>query len=415
MKALQWTLAAVLLCCHAVAGADSLLIRNAQLHTMTAAGTLASADILVRDGRIAEIGSNLQAPVDSTELDAAGRPVTPALFAGITALGLNEIDMVWPSVDSAVTQIGSPPMRPEFNVTSAYNPHSSPIPVTRIEGFGFSLLGAMAGSSIIGGQGRTVRLDGGYESFLGDPVLFISLGESVSTLAGGSRAAQWMVLEQAVAESESAPRHGDHTLLTREGRAALKGYKRSGTVVFSVHRASDILQVLAFAERHGFRAVIEGGAEAWMVAAQLADAEVPVLLDPLQNLPDSFDMLGARLDNAALLHAAGVRISFSGAGTHHARKQRQLAGVAAANGLARDAALAALTRNPAEIFGLPGGRLERGAPADLVIWSGDPLELVESADHVILGGRLQPMRSRQTELRDRYLPVDATLPRAYIH
>ncbi|HAM76846.1 MAG TPA: amidohydrolase, partial [Alcanivorax sp.] len=139
MKALQWTLAAVLLCCHAVAGADSLLIRNAQLHTMTAAGTLASADILVRDGRIAEIGSNLQAPVDSTELDAAGRPVTPALFAGITALGLNEIDMVWPSVDSAVTQIGSPPMRPEFNVTSAYNPHSSPIPVTRIEGFGFSL------------------------------------------------------------------------------------------------------------------------------------------------------------------------------------------------------------------------------------------------------------------------------------
>lgn len=415
MNGFKWIVATLLLCCQAAAAGNTLLIRNALVHTMTDAGTLPATDILIRDGRIAELGNNLRAPADSTELDAAGRPVTPALFAGITALGLNEIDMVWPSVDSAVTQVGSPPMRPEFNVVSAYNPHSSPIPITRIEGFGYSLLGAMAGGSIIGGQGRTVVLDGGYRSFVGEPVLFIALGESASTLAGGSRAAQWMVLEQAIAESESTPRHGDHTLLTREGRAALHAFQRSGTVVFSAHRASDILQVIAFAERHGLRAVIEGGAEAWMVADALAEAQVPVLLDPLQNLPDSFDMLGARLDNAARLHAAGVTVSFSGAGTHHARKQRQLAGVAAANGLGPEAALAALTRNPAEIFGFPGGRLERGAPADLVIWSGDPLELVESAEQVILGGRLQPMRSRQTELRDRYLTTATSLPRAYTH
>ena len=185
----------------------------------------------------------------------------------------------------------------------------------------------------------------------------------------------------------------------------MKQFLRNGTIVFSVNRASDIRQVLKFAEHHGFKAVIEGGAEAWMVADEIAAAGIPVLLDPLQNLPANFDLLGARLDNAALLQAAGVTIGFSGAGTHHARKQRQVAGVAAANGL---------EHSPARIFGLPGGRVEVGAPADLVLWSGDPLEVSESADQVILGGKLQSMESRQTRLRDRYLARDPALPRAYL-
>ncbi|MDO8860551.1 amidohydrolase family protein [Haliea sp. E1-2-M8] len=415
MKRFPVLIAAALLCCQQLAAAQTLLIRDARVHTMTAAGVQAEQDVLLRDGRIEAIGRGLETPAGAEVIDAAGRPLTPALFAGITALGLNEVNMVSSSVDSGVTQTGSPEMRPEFSVIPAYNPHSSLIPVTRIEGFGFSVLGALASGSIIGGQGQAVRLDGGYDSLVGEPLLFVALGEGAAELAGGSRAAQWMLLEQAVGESRSAPRAGDSNLLTREGRAVMKEFLRNGTIVFSVNRASDILQVLQFAERHGFKAVIEGGAEAWIVAAELAAAEVPVLLDPLLNLPYNFDLLGARMDNAALLQAAGVTISFSGAGTHHARKQRQLAGVAAANGLDQDAALAALTINPARIFGLPGGRIEVGAPADLVIWSGDPLEVSEFADQVILGGKLQSMESRQTRLRDRYLVRDPKLPRAYLH
>ena len=414
MNRLTVFIAALLLCSQQLAAAQTLLLRNATVHSMTDAGVQTGQDVLLRDGRIAAIGNGLVAPTDAEIIDAAGRPLTPALFAGITALGLNEVNMVRPSVDSGVTQVGSPEMRPEFTVIPAYNPHSSLIPITRIEGFGFSVLGATAAGSIIGGQGRAVMLDGGYDSFVGEPLLFVALGEGASELAGGSRAAQWMLLEQAVGESRSAPRAGDDALLTREGRAAMKQFLRNGTIVFSVNRASDIRQVLKFAARHGFKAVIEGGAEAWMVAAELAAAKVPVLLDPLQNLPDNFDLLGARLDNAALLQAAGVTIGFSGAGTHHARKQRQMAGIAAANGLDHDAALAALTANPARIFGLPGGRIEVGAPADLVLWSGDPLEVGESADQVILGGKLQAMESRQTRLRDRYLARDPKLPRAYL-
>lgn len=91
--------------------------------------------------------------------------------------------------------------------------------------------------------------------------------------------------------------------------------------------------------------------------------------------------------------------------SHNARKVRQLAGNAVAHGLAKDAALAALTSEPAEIFGLAGerGRIARGQVADLVLWNGDPLEVTSAADQVWIAGRAVEMRSRQTELRDRYL------------
>jgi imidazolonepropionase-like amidohydrolase len=165
---------------------------------------------------------------------------------------------------------------------------------------------------------------------------------------------------------------------------------------------------LRFAQRVGTRAVIVGGAQAWQVAGELARARVPVILDPLVDLPESFDYLGATLENAARLQRAGVQIAFTHfvAPTHNAHKVRQAAGVAVANGLPWDAALAALTTNPAAIFGLGAelGRIAPGYAADLVLWSADPLEVTSVAEQVWIDGRAQPMRSRQTELRDRYRP-----------
>ena len=247
-------------------------------------------------------------------------------------------------------------------------------------------------------------------------VLFVSLGRGAAAKTGGSRAAQWMLLSQAFGEAESAPKGTEPALLTRNGRRVLDRYADGRTVVFSVNRASDILRTLAFAEDLGVRPVIHGGAEAWMVADQLAAANVPVLLNPLQNLPSNFDAVGSRLDNAALLHAAGVTIAIDGAGSHNARKQRQLAGNAVSYGLPHDAGVAALTVNPARIFGVAdrSGSLAEGQRADLVLWSGDPLEVTSAADLVITNGKVDSMKSRQTELRDRYLVVDPDMPRAYI-
>jgi hypothetical protein len=396
------------------AQADAIMIRGATVHTMTKDGTLENTDVFISGGEIQRIGKNLPVPQDDVYVfNAEGKPLTPGFFAGITSIGISEVSAVEESSDSS---LALKEMRPEFDVVPAFNPNSSLVPVTRIEGFSFTLLGAGAKGSIFGGQGQLVALDGGYESFVGKPVLFINVGRDASGLSGGSRAAQWMLLNQAMAEADSPPTSNKATLLTRAGRGTLSAYASDGKVVFNVDRASDILETLRFAKRFGLDLVISGGTEAWMVARQLASAKVPVLLDPLVNLPGNFDKLGARLDNAAILEAAGVTVVINGAGSHNARKQRQMAGNAVSHGLPHDAGIAALTSNPARVFGVSDqqGRIQKNNAANVVLWSGDPLEVTSAAEIVVINGKLIPMESRQTKLRDRYLPENPDMPRAYI-
>ncbi|MGK2926767.1 MAG: amidohydrolase family protein [Lysobacterales bacterium] len=397
----------------APAFAQSLFVNDATVHTMGPQAVLQNADILVRDGRVSEVGFNLPAPADAVVIEARGRPVTPGFFAGITQLGLVEIAAEEPLTDS---NLAVEILRPEYDVTPGFNPLATAIPVTRIEGYSWSVLEASRPGSIMGGQGRAVLLDGGYASFVGDRLLFIDLGLDAAAAGTSSRAGQWMLLEQAIGEAATESAWLPEPVLTLAGRRALAHYLSDAITVFQVDRASDILQVLEFSARHGLHPVISGGAEAWMVADRLAEAGVPVLLDALANLPADFDRLGARLDNAAILHAAGVTIAFAGAGTHQARTLRQVAGNAVANGLPYEAGLLAMTANPAAIFELGDGigTLQAGSRADLVIWSGDPLEVTSVAEQVVLGGKPMPMVSRQTLLRDRYLPPATRRPRAYI-
>ena len=394
--------------------ADDIMIRGATVHTMGKDGILENTDVFISDGRIQKIGQNLPVPQDILVFEAEGKPLTPGFFAGITSLGITEVSAVSESDDSS---LDLKEMRPEFNIESAYNPHSSLIPVAQVEGITFTLLGAGAKGSIFGGQGRLLSLTGDYESFIGNSVLFINVGRNASSLSGNSRAGQWMLLNQAMQEADNPPASNEARLLTRNGRNTLLSYaEKDMKTVFSVNRASDILEVLRFAENYGLSPVISGGREAWMVAEQLAIANVPVLLNPLANLPGTFDSLGSRLDNAAILEAAGVTIAISGAGAHNARKQRQMAGNAVSYGLPHEAGIAALTSNPAGIFGFTEdqGKIIRNKPANVVLWSGDPLEVTSVAERVVINGELISMESRQTKLRDRYLPENPVMPRAYI-
>lgn len=421
-------LAAALLVSAGAAHAQDVLIRNATVHTATAQGTLQNSDVLVSGGVIRAIGKNLAAGANAQVIDAQGRPLTPTLFGGINEIGLEEVSGERSTVDASVG-LGAASkemtVRPEFDVTLAYNPDSMLVPVERIEGIGWTLLGANTteGGSIIGGQGGLVRLDGSPDP-IGPRVLFVSLGSDAAGLTGNSRAAQWMLLDQLVDEVRGRiPQDSHAALLTPAGRATLAKYlDGGGRVLVGVHRAADIRQLLRWSAKHNVRIAIAGGSEAWKLAPQLAAAKVPVFVNPLANLPANFDAINATMENAARLRAAGVAVSFAqeGDASHNARKIRQLAGNAVANGLPWEDGLAGLTRVPAETFGVADrlGSIAPGKRADLVLWSGDPLEVSAVAMQVWLDGRAIPMRSRQTELRDRYLraatpPEAGGLPRAY--
>ncbi|MDQ3510697.1 MAG: amidohydrolase family protein [Pseudomonadota bacterium] len=420
--------AAVLACATFSSAAQELLIRDATVHTAGAQGTLHNADVLVSGGRISAVGSGLSAPAGVQVVDAQERPLTPTLFGGITGIGIEEVSAERVTVDSGLglgRDSKQMSVRPEFDVTLAYNPASVLIPVSRVDGIGWTLLGAGSseGGSIIGGQGGVMRLDGGLDP-IGARVLFVDLGSDAGRLSGRSRAAQWMILDQLIDEARGRIGPDSHAaLLTPAGRTTLARYiGGGGRVMVGVDRAADIRQLLRWAKRHDVRIAIAGGAEAWKLAPELAAAKVPVFVDPLANLPSSFDQIGATMENAARLRSAGVEVSFSQAGdaSHNARKNRQLAGNAVANGLPWADGLAGLTSVPAQALGVSDtmGSIAPGKRADLVLWSGDPLEVNQVALQVWLDGSAVPMRSRQTELRDRYLrnvvPAEnGGLPRAY--
>ena len=381
--------AVALLATTGIASAQDLLIRNATVHTASARGTLQAADVLVRNGRIAAVGSGLAAPGTSV-LDAQGKPLTPALFGGVTDIGVEEVSGESATVDNTLAlgaNAADMQVRPEFDVTLAYNPESVLVPVARVEGIGWTLLsaGTRAGGSFIGGQGGAVRLDGSLDA-IGPRTLFMTLGGEAASLSGSSP-------------------------------PLARYFGAGGRVLVRIQRAADITRLLRWSKQRGVSIALLGAAEGWKVAPQLAAAGVPVFVDALGNLPNDFDEIGATLENAARLHAAGVRVSFSQAGdaSHNARKIRQLAGNAVANGLPWEAALAGLTSVPASSFGVGNevGSIAVGQRADLVLWSGDPLDVASVARQVWLDGRAIPMRSRQTELRDRYLRPGGDLPRAY--
>jgi hypothetical protein len=414
VKAVYCLAAALLMVATAAtaAPAQEILIRNAKVYTVSD-GVREKTDVLVRDGKIVAIGENLKASAGVTLVQAHGQALTPGIFGGLSQIGVTEIGGEPSTVDGSLrfkTPGAEQQWRPEFDITLAFDPQSTLVPVARIEGITWTVLTPVSGDSIIAGQGAAVTLDGREDAALPDSrTLFVSLGVQGKKLAGGSRAGLYMLLDQAMREAHSKGPLGDRTLLHPAGRDVLSHYLSGGRVVFEVERASDILEVIALAHKQGMKPIISSGNEAWRVAKELAGAHVPVILNPLQDLPYDFDRLGSRLDNAALLQRAGVLIAFSPADGHDARTIRQLAGNAVAHGLPWDAALAAITKNPADIFGLGGthGRIAAGQSADLVLWDGDPLEVTTTATQVWINGRAIEMRSRQTELRDRYLKKPA--------
>ena len=187
--------------------------------------------------------------------------------------------------------------------------------------------------------------------------------------------------------------------------AILRVLNKEIPLIVRSNRAKDLLRMISLSNKYGIKIIFYGAKEGWRIADVLAREGIPVILDPMDNIPDSFDAIAARMDNASLLNAAGVKILITSQSTHNSYLSRQGAGNAVAYGLPQDEALKALTINVADVFGLSKdrGSIEVGKSADLVIWDGNPLEVSSFATVVMIEGHSISLMSRSRRLRDKYL------------
>ena len=223
-------------------------------------------------------------------------------------------------------------------------------------------------------------------------------------------------------------RRSEDVLLTRFDAAALVPVLQGRQyLLIHVERASDILQVIRLKrEFPSLKPVIVGATEGWTVADQIAASGIPVIASAANDLPASFEMLAATWSNVGRMRNAGVKVSIGMIDDNDTRylfNERQYAAnlvglsrVPGATGVSWGDALAMITSAPAEAIGLGGqlGSLRSGRRADVVLWSGDPLEMTSAAEAVWIDGVRQPLETRQTRLRDRYRDLNPnTLPEAY--
>ena len=409
--------------------ADTIALRGAKVHTVGAAGTLENATVVMKDGRIAAVGRDVAIPAGAKVIDVSGRIVTPGLIDAYGRLGVVEIDGESSTVDDSANGL---PYSAAFTIEDAIEPRSVRIDVNRAEGITAGLVAPETGRSdglaaVIAGQASFLRLQPGLAIDVKTPVGFVfSYGVAGAEGSGGARSGALLRLRELLADARDYAAHREdyatgarrEYAATRLDLEALQPLLAGQVPLLAeVHRASDILVMLKVAREQKLKLVVIGGAEAWQVAPQLAAAKVPVVLDVFENLPGSFESLGATMANAARLHAAGVEIAFAYAEHYNPRNAHQLAGNAVVHGLPYEVALAALTRNPARIFGQGGtlGSLEPGKVADVVVWDGDPLETSTMTTHVFVSGEAAPTVTRQTLLRDRYRNPGGELPPAYVH
>ncbi|MBB1391848.1 amidohydrolase family protein [Shewanella sp. SG44-6] len=392
--------------------AETIAIIHATVHTATEQGVLKDASVVIEDGKIVAINPLL--PTADTIIDAKGAILTPGFIASMNDLGLVEIGAVASSRDAYEKEADV-----VFDPSLAYNPKASTVPFARKGGITRNVVSSGGGEGIFAGQTFTVDLSGDWDSILAaNTGLVVALGAKEE----GSRAAGMQQLIHKLEDAKKAQAKKSKTKKTAEDdsevpsredeiiHAVLAGEK---PLIIDVDRASDILHLIKLKQDLGIDLILVNAADAVLVADKLAQANIPVVIDSMRNLPESFDALHNSLENAGKLANAGVKVAIALPGDSHGiYALRFSAGNAVANGMNYDDALAAVTANVADIFHLDSGRIAVGKSADLVLWSGDPFEFSSKVQKMWIAGEEQSTDSRQDKLRDRYLHKTA-MPEAY--
>jgi imidazolonepropionase-like amidohydrolase len=442
-------LTAMLLAAAAPLGAQTIAITGGTVALGDGSEPIQGATVVIRNGRIVSAGPNAAVPRDAQIVDARGKWVTPGIVAGFSRLGLADVDLGTHEEDEAggsLDTAGSAddtssngPFSAAIDVVPAINPLHTTIAVNRADGVSRALVAPSVGNSIFAGQGAVI--DTGADM---DPITaarlfqFVELGQTGAEKAGGSRASTHVLFRNALREAAELAgfarpiavrgQRSDDVLLTRFDAAALVPVLQGKQyLLVHVERASDILQVLALRrEFSNLKLVLVGASEGWMVADRIAGAGVPVIASAVNDLPSSFEQLAATQSNVGRMRNAGVNVSIGMIDDNDTRNlfmERQYAGnlvalqkVPGAAGVSWGEALAMITSKPAQAIGMGGelGSLAAGRRADVVIWSGDPLEGSSAAEQVFIDGVRQPLDTHQTKLLDRYRYLPRReLPEAY--
>ncbi len=371
---------------------------------------------------------------DGTSVDAGGAWVTPGLFATVTTLGLADVSAVGETNDITA---GDSPFSAALDASTAINPTSQHILVHRAAGITRAATTTMPSGSIFAGQGAIIDLDGDTNAVMQARAFqMINLGEGGADRAGGSRVAAYALLSAAMREAQALVGKAgipetteigkdDEVLLSRFDAEALVPVVTGRQKLYvAVERAADIRAVLALkAQYPRLDMVLVGATEGWLVAREIAAAGVPVIANALNDLPETFEQLGATQSNAGRLAAAGVKVALNASTLQDPRRLQQAAGnlvaltrMPGASGMDWGKAFAAISSVPADISGMGGkaGVLKAGALGDVVMWDGDPLEVGSVPTRVFIGGVEQSLENHQTGLRDRYIDLDESdRPKAY--
>jgi imidazolonepropionase-like amidohydrolase len=407
----------------AQAGATGKTVAITNARIVPVAGPeVAKGTILIRDGKIAEIGADVAVPPGAEVVDATGLRAYPGLIDGYSQLGLVEISGVAATVDNRETGR----LNPQARALEAVRYDSMHIPITRSNGITAAIVAPSGG--VIAGVSCLLKLDGWTNremAVLPAAAMQIELPGIRSGrggFGGGRRGGQPQATGPAILaelrELFQAARAYEkrRDAAAKDARLALPEYNETyecllplikGEIpaMISVHGERDIRAAIAFVRDEKLKAVFYGVEQGFKVAKELAESGIPVVLGSLYDLPpvweDGYDAL---YRNPGVLAEAGVKIAFSSSSASVAKDLPYHAAKAAAFGLDRAEALRAVTLSPAEIFGVAAtmGSLEKGKAANIVLADDDILELRTNIVKVWIDGRECDLSNRYTELLDKF-------------
>ncbi|MEQ9230639.1 MAG: amidohydrolase family protein [Cyclobacteriaceae bacterium] len=397
------------------AQSGTFALTNATVETITN-GTLQNGTVVITDGKISAVGTDISAPAGATVVDCSGLTIYPGLIDGGTRLGLSEVGSDPRTRD--YNEIGD--VIPHIQALTAVNPNSVLIPVTRVNGVTTSL--AVPTGGLFPGTAALINLHGYtpdqmYAGFKGVVMNFPTTGrrgrwdrrtdEEIEKASKKAVEKLTDVFAKAIQYHKiDSATGGKAQEYYPEMEALLPVVRGEMKLLVNVDASKDIISFLEWMKDRNLDVVICGASEGWRVADKIAEAGIPVITGPVLGMPNrSYDKYDKPYANAGLMAKAGVKVAIKTDETENVRNLPYNAGFAAAYGMGTEEALKAITIVPAEIFGVADklGSIETGKIANLFVTDGDPFETKTKVKHVFINGWKIPIESRHTLLYQEFL------------